>query len=53
MGISDTALRGRFERPPLITTDGFQYYLPVIARLFGPGCIYGQVMKTWRNNRVI
>ena len=49
----DTALRGRFERPPLISTDGFQYYLPVIARLFGPACVYAQVMKTWRNNRVI
>ena len=37
--IRDTALRGRFERLPLITTDGFQYYYPVIARLFGPACI--------------
>ena len=50
--ISDTALRGRFEHAPPITTDGFQYYYPVVARLFGPACVYGQVMKTWRNNRV-
>jgi len=51
--ISNTALRGHFEQPPLIATDGSQYYLPVVARLFGPACVYGQVMKTWRNNCVI
>jgi len=51
--IRDTVHRARLERPPLITTDGFQYYHAVIHRLFGHACVYGQVMKTWRNNRVI
>ncbi len=39
-------------RPPLITTDGFEFYEKVVPRLFHHGCVYGQVMKTWRNNRV-
>jgi transposase-like protein/IS1 family transposase len=38
---------------PLITTDGFQFYEKVIGRVFGPACVYGQVIKTRRNDRVI
>jgi len=38
---------------PLITTDGFQFYEKVIGRIFGPACVYGQVIKTRRNDRVI
>ena len=38
---------------PLIATDGFEYYSGVIARLMGRACVYGQVIKTRRNNRVI
>ena len=38
---------------PLITTDGFQFYKKVIGRVFGPACIYGQVIKTRRNDRVV
>jgi transposase-like protein/IS1 family transposase len=38
---------------PLITTDGFQFYERVIGRVFGPACVYGQVIKTRRNDRVI
>ena len=30
-----SAHRGRFAYPPLITTDGFQYYATVIGHLFG------------------
>ena len=51
--IRNAAHSGRFTRQPFIATDGFQYYGAVIHRLLGPACIYGQVMKTWRNNRVI
>jgi len=38
---------------PLISTDGLEFYKKVIRRIFGPTCLYGQVIKTRRNNRVI
>ena len=38
---------------PLITTDGFQFYEKVIGRVFGPACLYGQVLKTRRNDRIV
>ena len=52
-GLNDVILRGRLVGIPLIATDGFEYYFGVIARLIGPACVYGQVLKTRRNNRVI
>jgi len=51
--LNDVILRGRFIGFPLIATDGFEYYSGVIARLIGPACVYGQVIKTRRNNRVV
>jgi IS1 family transposase len=42
-----------FEGAPLIATDGFEFYNKVIRRVFGPACLYGQVIKTRRNDRVI
>ena len=39
--------------PILITTDGFAPYEWVIRRMFGPTCIYGQVIKARRKNRVV
>ncbi len=39
--------------PVLITTDGFAPYEWVIRRIFGPACIYGQVIKARRKNRVV
>jgi len=38
---------------PLISTDGFKFYASVMGRVFGPACIYGQVIKTRRNDRVV
>ena len=38
---------------PLIATDGFKFYERVIGRVFRPACVYGQVIKTRRNDRVI
>jgi transposase-like protein/IS1 family transposase len=38
---------------PLITTDGFGFYEKVVGRVFGPACVYGQVIKTRRNDRVV
>jgi IS1 family transposase len=49
----EVLLRGRQVGVPLIATDGFAYYVRVIVRLVGPACIYGQVIKTRRKNRVI
>jgi IS1 family transposase len=37
---------------PLIT-DGFEFYERVIGQVFGPACVYGQVLKTRRNNRIV
>ena len=38
---------------PLIATVGFKFYERAVGRVFGPACVYGQVIKTWRNDRVI
>ena len=51
--LNDVLLRGRFVGVPLIATDGFEYYSGVIVRLVGSACVYGQVLKTRRNNRVV
>ena len=51
--LNDVILRGRLVGFPLVATDGFEYYFGVIARLFGPACVYGRVIKTRRNNRVV
>ena len=32
---------------------GFEFYQKVIRRFFGPACLYGQVLKTRRNDRII
>src|SRR4029450_9343637 len=41
------------ERVPLIVTDGFEFYKRVVRRILGPACLYGQVIKTRRNDRII
>jgi len=38
---------------PLIATDGFKFYRQVVRRLFGAACVYGQVIKKRRNDRVV
>src|SRR5687767_10451099 len=38
---------------PLIATDGFKFYRQVIRRLFGSACLYGQVIKKRRNDRIV
>jgi hypothetical protein len=44
---------GSARRISLIATDGFEYDFGVIVRLMGPACVYGQVIKTRWNNRVV
>jgi transposase-like protein/IS1 family transposase len=51
--LNDVASRCTFAEPPLITTDGFNYYARVIRQIFGYGCVYGVVMKTRRKDRVV
>jgi len=41
------------ERTSLFATDGFQFYEKVVRRVFGPACLYGQVIKTRRNDRIV
>ncbi len=48
----DVANRMNFVRFPLIATDGFEFYERVVRRVFGPACLYGQVIKMRRNDRV-
>jgi hypothetical protein len=38
---------------PLVVTDGFVFYEKVVRRLFGPACLYGRVIKTRRNDRIV
>jgi len=51
--IRDILGKSKLINPILITTDGFEVYEWVIRRMFGPACIYGQVIKTRRKNRVV
>jgi hypothetical protein len=51
--VSRSFRRMNLEIVPLITTDGFKFYERVIGRVFGPACVYGQVMKTRRNDHVV
>ena len=49
----DTLQRGRVEHRFLFTTDGFEMYEWVAKRLLLGVCIYGQVIKKRRENRVV
>ena len=49
----DLSSRSRQDTLPLIATDGFKFYRQVVRRVFGSACLYGQVIKKRRNNRVV
>ncbi len=51
--IRDVWSRMTFLKFPLIVTDGFDFYEKVVRRVFGPACLYGQVLKTRRNDRIV
>ena len=51
--INDVVRRGRMVGCALIATDGFEYYLGAVGDLVGSACVYGQVLKTRRNSRVV
>ena len=50
--LCDTLCRARIEGRFLFTTEGFEPYLWAATRLMFGICIYGQVIKQRRNNRV-
>jgi transposase-like protein/IS1 family transposase len=49
----DLSSRMNLDEIPLLVTDGFGFYEKVIGRVFGSGCLYGQVIKTRRNDRIV
>ena len=52
----DTTRRMASGNIPLITlisTDGYDCYEGVVREVFGVACLYGQVVKTRRNDRVV
>jgi len=49
----DVSNRVNLEGIPLIATDGFKFYEKVIGQVFGSACVYGQVIKTRRNDRIV
>ena len=51
--LRDIANCMELEHLPLIVTDGFEFYDRVVRRLFGPAVLYGQVLKTRRNDRIV
>jgi IS1 family transposase len=51
--VRDVANRMDYQGLPLIVTDGFDFYEKVVRRVFGPACLYGQVLKTRRNDRIV
>ncbi len=51
--ILNTLQRGRVEHRFLFTTDGFEVYEWAAKRLLKGVCIYGQVIKKRRENRVV
>ena len=51
--VHDTASRGELAQNGLITTDGFPLYTRVIKNVWGASCVYAQVVKTLRNNRIV
>jgi transposase-like protein/IS1 family transposase len=49
----NVSCRMNLKQIPLVVTDGFGFYEKVIGRVFGPACLYGQVIKTRRNDRIV
>jgi transposase-like protein/IS1 family transposase len=49
----DVSKRMNLDQIPMIVTDGFGFYEKVVGRVFGPACLYGQVIKTRRNDHIV
>src|SRR5262249_54482781 len=44
---------GSKEQPIWVFVVRFKFYERIIGRVFGPACVYGQVIKTRRNDRIV
>jgi hypothetical protein len=51
--LQDTVTREEIAEDCLVTTDGYRPYTRVIRDLLGDTCVYAQVVKTLRDNRVV
>jgi IS1 family transposase len=51
--VNDVVTRCFLKSPFLFTTDGFEPYAWAAKRIFGSACIFAQVIKKRRKNRVI
>ena len=51
--INNTICRGKIDGRILVNTDGFEPYKYRIKALIGVACVYAQVIKTIRKNRVV
>ena len=51
--VRDVSKRMNFATLPLIVADGFDFYANVVRQVFGPACLYGQILRTRRNDRVV
>lgn len=51
--LQDVCARLKGSAVPLITSDGCKFYRQVVKRVFGSACLFGQVIKKRRNDRVI
>jgi IS1 family transposase len=49
----DVSKRMNLDQTPMITSDGFKFCERVIGRVFGTGGLYGQVLKTRRNDHIV
>jgi IS1 family transposase len=50
--LQESLNRGRFTHRFLLTTDGLDLYAGVVSKVFSFLCVYAQVIKDFRNNRV-
>jgi hypothetical protein len=51
--LRNVSSRMNLKQNPLIVTDGFEFYEKVVGRVFGPASLYGQVLKTRRNDQIV
>ena len=50
--LQESLERGRLTQRFLLTTDGLDLYAGVVSKVFGFLCVYAQVIKDFRNNRI-
>ncbi len=51
--LEDVRMRSESANKPMIMADGFEFYERAVDQVFGIRCLFGRVMKTRRENRVV